>query len=263
MTRILLYSPMLAAFLASSAAAQTAPAQQITVPPKVVGPAPAAATTQVQVTVPAAPAATTVVQGRVLRTGPDQFVVVDSSAKEYTFYTSPKTVYLQNEVAVPATSLAVGTNVSAVYTTDADRYFVSRVNVLPVVPAAAAPGAIVPSVPAVPVVPAVPAVPATRVQEVLPVQRTGTSATNFYAQDDANVYQGQVIRVGTNQVVVRTANGSEVIVNVNPQTTYRIQERAVTLTDLRPGTPVRINYEVRENQPYARTVVGVPVVTNP
>jgi len=167
--------------------------------------------------------------------------------------------------AVPAANLAVGTNVSAVYTTDAGRYLVNRVNVLPAAtatitaPVVAAPAVAAPAV----VVPVTPTAPATRVQEVLPVERTGTSATNFYAQDDASVYQGQVVRVGTNQVVVRTANGSEVIVNVNPQTAFRIQERTVALTDLRPGMPVRINYEVRESQPYARTVVGVPVVTNP
>jgi len=190
------------------------------------------------------------VQGRVVRTGPDRFVVVDSGAREYTFYTSPRTVYWQNTAPTAYTNVAVGTAITAWYTTDGQKQIVNRVNVLPtpVTGVAPAPQKIV--VPA----PATVVAPATTTREVLPVLPTGTSPTNFY--NPTAFYEGEVLRVASDRVVLRTAAAPEVVVYVNPQTTYRLGERAVALTDLSPGTPVRVDYVVQDNRPFARGVVA-------
>src|SRR5437588_55180 len=65
------------------------------------------------------------------------------------------------------------------------------------------------------------------------------------------VLEGQIVRVvGTDQVVLRTADGKEVIVFVTPKTTYLASDQAAVFTDLRPGADVSVNYELRDGRHY-------------
>jgi len=173
----------------------------------------------------------TMVNGRIVRTAQDQFVVQGVDNKSYTFYTNPQTRYWMNNNPIQYSGLQVGSNISAWYAPQGERYYVNRVNVLP---AGAA----------------------------FPVQEATTTQTTTVDQQanapNANYYQGEIVRiVGRDQVVIRTSDGKEVIVYVQPQTTYRLEDRAATFTDLRPGTPIRVDYDMRDRRPYARGILGL------
>lgn len=171
----------------------------------------------------------TMVQGRILRTAQDQFVVQGADNKQYTFYTNPQTSYWSNNNPIQYSNLQVGSNVSAWYVPQGERYFVNRVNVVPAGGAVVAPEAVNPAPAPAPAAP----------------------------QADANVYQGEVVRlVGQDQVVIRTSDGREIIVYVSPQTTYRLNETPATFTQIQPGVPVRVDYELRNGRPYARGILG-------
>jgi hypothetical protein len=170
----------------------------------------------------------TMVNGRIVRTGQDQFIVQGVDNKSYTFYTNPQTRFWMNNNPVQFSNLQVGSNVTAWYSPQGERFFVNRVNVLPA-------GATFPVQEATPAVQAAP---------------TGTSNTTFY--------EGEIVRVvGQDQVVLRTPQQKEIIVYVQPQTTYRIEDRPATFTDLRPGAQIRVDYEMRDRRPYARGILGV------
>ena len=73
------------------------------------------------------------------------------------------------------------------------------------------------------------------------------------APAEATAVEGQIVRViGQDRVVIRTADGKEVIVYVGPQTTYQLGPQPVTFTDLRPGTPIGVNSDVRDHRFQAR-----------
>jgi hypothetical protein len=77
---------------------------------------------------------------------------------------------------------------------------------------------------------------------------------------DATFVEGTVVRVvGEDQIVVRDRADKEVIVFVNPQTRFLIDERPVRLVDFRQGANVRINVDTRDNRTWARTVTSVKV----
>jgi hypothetical protein len=69
------------------------------------------------------------------------------------------------------------------------------------------------------------------------------------------VVQGTVVRVvGQDQVVLRTADGKEVIVYVTPQTAYQFTEQGGAFTDLRPGVDIGVNYDTRDRRFMARRI---------
>jgi len=172
----------------------------------------------------------TMINGRIVRTGQDQFVVQGIDNKQYTFYTNPQTRYWMNNNPAQYSNLQVGSNVSTWYVPQGERYYVNRVNLLPAGATFPAPEAAVEAAP----------------QQVNPAPGAAT-----------NVYQGEIVRVvGQDQVVIRTSDGKEVIVYVNPQTTYRLNEQPATITNLQPGVPVRVDYYMRDNRPYARGILG-------
>ena len=77
---------------------------------------------------------------------------------------------------------------------------------------------------------------------------------------DATFVEGTVLRVvGEDQIVIRDRADKEVIVFVNPQTKFLIDERPVRLVDFRQGANVRINVDTRDNRTWARTVTSVKV----
>jgi len=158
------------------------------------------------------------VQGKVIRTGKDQFVVKTRDNKEVTIYTNPKTTYRLNDRDVRFSDVRVGTNITTAYDLDGDRYIAHRVVVAPAEPV----GGVV-------------------VQPGPPAAET--------------VVQGRVVRViGTDQVIIQTPDGREVAVFVGPQTAYQITDRGGAFTDLRPGVEVGINYDVRDRRFEARRI---------
>ena len=150
--------------------------------------------------------------------GTDQFIVRTPDNREVTFYTSPDTRYLLKDRPARYSDLRVGSDIDAVYTVQGDRYIVNSVTAGPEVTAE----------------PAAPAPPA-----------------------EGTVVEGRVVRVlGEDQVVVRTADGREVIVYVTPQTAYSLGDQAGRFTDLRPGTEIRVDYDVRDRRNTARAIRG-------
>jgi len=195
---------------------------------------------QPNINVTADPSLGTMVNGRIVRTAQDQFIVQGADNKEYTFYTNPQTRYWSNNNPIQYSNLQVGSSVSAWYVPQGNRYFVNRVNVLPAAGAVAAP-----------------APETTAVQPVQqPVQPVQQPAQVPAPQANATTYQGEVIRVSGNQVIIKTADGKEVTVYTNPQTTYQLNEQPATFTQLQPGVPVTVPYYIQNGQPYARGILG-------
>jgi translation initiation factor IF-1 len=164
-------------------------------------------------------------QGKVVRRGADQFVVQTSANKQITFYTSPQTKYLMNDRVVQFTDLRVGSNITAAYTLDRDRYIATNVT-------------LVAAEPAIPVRPG-------RAVEVAPPAESA-------------LMHGRVVRiVGKDQVVIRTADNKEVIVFVGPETVYQLTREGGQLSDLRADTDIGVYYDKRHERPMARQVFGV------
>src|SRR4051812_4568329 len=67
-------------------------------------------------------------QGKVVRTSTDQFVIQTRDNKEVTLFVNPQTKYLMKDRAMRFTDLRVGGNVNIAYVKEGDRYVVSTVN---------------------------------------------------------------------------------------------------------------------------------------
>jgi len=77
-------------------------------------------------------------------------------------------------------------------------------------------------------------------------------------EEEATFYEGKVVKVvGENQVVIQTADNKEVIVFVDPKTTYTFNEKQAVYTDIKPGMDIRVDYQLREKRPYARSIRSV------
>jgi hypothetical protein len=73
-----------------------------------------------------------------------------------------------------------------------------------------------------------------------------------------DVVSGTVVRVLDDQVIVRTADGKEVTLATNAQTTVTADGRRGRLADLKAGTPVRVSFDVRNGRNMARSVTATP-----
>jgi hypothetical protein len=62
--------------------------------------------------------------------------------------------------------------------------------------------------------------------------------------------------VGTDQVVVQTPTGQEMLVYVGPQTVYRFNDRVGRFNDLRPGFEIGVYYDVRDRRNVAHRIIG-------
>jgi len=83
------------------------------------------------------------------------------------------------------------------------------------------------------------------------------------AQSNQNIQgtlvEGQVVRVvNKDQVVVRTANGKEVILYTSPQTVYQFNNQPGQFTDLQPGMAISGYYDVRDQRFMARRLFNRP-----
>ena len=153
------------------------------------------------------------IQGKIVRTGTDQFIVQTRDNKQVTFFVNPQTKYLMKDRAILFTDLRVGSNINAVYVPQGDRFVVNQVTIVE--------------------------------DQPQPVPAEGT------------VLEGEVVRVvGQDQVIVRTAGNKEVIVFVDPKTTYLFENKPGQFVDLRPGAGITINYDVRDQKNFARRIVG-------
>jgi hypothetical protein len=159
------------------------------------------------------------VRGKVIRAENGQFVVRGADNKEMTFHTNPKTRYWHRGAAGQWNDIRVGSTVNAWYgPLENDRYYVNTVDVVPV--------------------------------EGAVVQPAPTTSDLFY--------EGHVVRVvGTDQVIIRLADGKEITVYVGPQTTYRFNEQPGTFTTLQPGLPIRVDYYIEGGRPHARGFLGL------
>jgi hypothetical protein len=76
------------------------------------------------------------------------------------------------------------------------------------------------------------------------------------AAAEETLIEGEIVRVvGEDQVGVLTPERKEVIVFVDPQTKFLIDEKAAKFTDLQRGANVRVNVNVRNGRHMAREVV--------
>jgi hypothetical protein len=159
----------------------------------------------------------TQIRGQVVRSGNGEFVVRGADNKEMTFRTNPQSRYYSNGKDGRFDDIRVGTSINAWYgPAENNQYYANTVEVLP-----------------------------------------GDAATTQPAPANTTVYEGQVVRViGTDQVVLRTADGKEVTVFVNPQTTYQLNEQPAAFNQFQAGVPVRIEYSLQNNRPIAHRIFG-------
>jgi len=167
------------------------------------------------------------IQGRIVRTAPDQFIVETRDNKQVTLYTNPQTRYQMNNKAVTYSDLRAGANITARYVTEGDRHIVNAVTVAPV-------------------------------QATTPPRTDVAPATGGAQTAKGTVVEGEVVRVvGKDLVVIRTADGKEVMVYVSPETKYQLGAKSGQFSDLKPGASVGVDYDVRDTRNTARQVVGV------
>jgi len=73
----------------------------------------------------------TVLDGRVIRTGPDHFVIQSPNQGEVTIYTNPQTRFMMNNNPGAFTDIRVGSNVNFGYTMQGDRRFANTITIRP------------------------------------------------------------------------------------------------------------------------------------
>src|SRR5439155_17005733 len=151
--------------------------------------------TQAQPPAPVPAVAVTTVKGKVVRIAPtnDFFVVQTTDGRQVTLYPNDKTTYWRGTQTVQFRELRPDIPVTVVYDVRDKRNIVNKVTWVD----GAAPAAAAPPPPAAP---------------------AGAGTT----------LEGTIVRLeGTDQFIVRTADGKEMILYAQPQTTYKIEDRVV------------------------------------
>jgi len=88
-----------------------------------------------------------------------------------------------------------------------------------------------------------------------------SSVTIDDAEEPATeVVEGEVIRViePQNQLIVRTVSGKEVILVAHERTTFTLNARSARLVDFRPGTTVKVRFNVKDRKNMAHSIVSKP-----
>jgi uncharacterized protein (TIGR03000 family) len=70
-------------------------------------------------------------EGRVIRTGPDHFVIESRDNRQVTVYTNAETRFLMNQNPAAFTDLRSGANISLNFTRQGDRHFATNVTIRP------------------------------------------------------------------------------------------------------------------------------------
>jgi len=77
--------------------------------------------------------------------------------------------------------------------------------------------------------------------------------------EEGTLVEGEIVRViGEDQVLVRTAERKEVIVFVEPRTTYLLNDQPARFTDLRAGVTINAHVNVRDGRHTAHRVIVRP-----
>ncbi|HLW68077.1 MAG TPA: hypothetical protein VKS79_22355 [Gemmataceae bacterium] len=80
-------------------------------------------------------------------------------------------------------------------------------------------------------------------------------------QAQGAMIEGQVVKVvGQDQVMVRTSDGKEVLVHVNPQTKYMLTAQGGAFTDLKPNAFIGVQYTPQNQLNMATQIVGLQQV---
>lgn len=161
-------------------------------------------------------------RGRVVRVNPqnNQIVVKSQDGQEVTLYVQQNGRFLRNGQAVRLADIQVGTVITTQYVERDNHWWVEEVTIVTDNPGANPPAANPPAV-------------------------------------EGTQIQGTVVRiVGQNQVIIRTADGKEVTVDLVPQTTYLFNDQPGQLRDIQPGHDVRIQYTTRDRRFIAGRVLG-------
>jgi len=154
------------------------------------------------------------IQGKIVRTGTDQFIIQTRDNKQVTLFVNPQTKYVMRSKPALFTDLRVGAPVTVAYSTEGDRLIVTTVNLVE--------------------------------EDVVPPPPPA----------EGTVLEGEVVRVvGQDQVVLRAAGNKEVIVFVDPKTTYVLDNKPAQFVDVRPGARITVNYDLRDQKHFARRVV--------
>jgi len=92
--------------------------------------------------------------------------------------------------------------------------------------------------------------------------RNIASAVTIAAAEEpaTEIVEGEVVRVlePKNELVIRTVSGKEVILVTHERTTFTLNERSARLVDFRPGTAVKIRFNVKDRKNMAHSVVARP-----
>lgn len=162
------------------------------------------------------------VRGPVVRVQNDHFVVRGANNKEVILYHSPQTRFVINGKAGAFRDVRVGTEISAGYVRQGDRFVVNTVTV----------GA------------------ATEPPQVIePAQRVEI--------DEDKTVRGRIVRMEMpDRVVVRTAAAKEITVHTTPRTRITMGGRVAQFADLRVGTEVTVDFLVRDGRHVASAIMA-------
>jgi hypothetical protein len=167
------------------------------------------------------------IEGRIVRTGPDQVVIETADRRQVVVYRNPDTKFLASQV-IRFNELQAGQIVTAIASSEGDTMTARMVVTAPAAPTGSAP-------------PPVVAAPAAE-----------------SADRTVGIVDGSVARVvAPDQVDVQTADGSIVSVYMDAATTFLFGGRSGRFSDMQAGDKVSIDYTVRDQRNIAKRVVGV------
>ncbi len=187
----------------------------------------------------AAPLAGTTIRGTVISVAPtnDFFIVQTTDGRRITLYPNLQTIFRSGERPIQFRDVRPEAAVTVVYNTQARRNVPQTVSLI---------DAVIPAPPATPA-PLTPAPPAPA-PPAPPPAPPGNGTT----------IEGTIVKVqGTDQFIVRTADGREMVLYSGPQTVYKLDNRAIQIADLQQGMTVAVTYDLRGRRPIVRTVIGV------
>jgi translation initiation factor IF-1 len=240
------------------------------------------------------------VQGKVVKTGKDTIILETPEKKQVTLYVGDQTKYTMNNKAVQLNDVRVGATISAGYVTDGDRWMANTVVVgvdqdrdrdrsAPPdkgsdkgsekpergtmlegeIIGIEGEDQLIIKTPdgkevTVFVDPKTRIMLANKERKFSDLKKGGHIGVEYnerekkyYAANvqDVTLAQGQVVKVvGKDQVLIKTADGKEVIVFIDPQTRFQLTDQGGTITDLKPGADINVYYGVHEDRNMARRV---------
>ena len=87
--------------------------------------------------------------------------------------------------------------------------------------------------------------------------QTLESRTTTEVRTTPTILDGQIVRIeGTDQVVLKTNDGREIILNTQPQTVFRFNEQPARFSQFQSGMPVRVEVDERGGRRLMRGLFG-------